>query len=129
MRVRSIILFAALSTLVLVITGVQCTKDSEEDLRITTDALSSSETPGPDFSFNLTVESQMPRDGVWINFVVRGESDNQPYPQINTETGNKTTLLRIVNLPRQKFCICTVTIISKKKSENKATTSFRVVYK
>jgi hypothetical protein len=120
-------------TTVLLVSG--CKKESapsppEQDLKISTDAASFTTTPGPDFIFNLKVESVMPIGGVQIEYNVKGESDNQNYPQgpiINTYSNN--TRINISNLPRQKICICTVTVTSKTKSTNIATISFKVGYK
>src|SRR5207249_4218698 len=114
----------ALITVMIVLTGLGCKKSStppppEEDLKISIDAASYTLTPGPDFSFNLKVESAMPIRGVAIHYTVKGEFDNQNYPQGPT----------INTLPRQKICICTVTVTSKSKNTNTATTSFRVGYK
>jgi hypothetical protein len=103
---------------------------TEENLRISTNASSLNVLAGSQFDFNVVVESRMPADGVTITYVVRGETDNQDYPQgpaIDTKTA--TTGLRISSLPRQKFCVCTITVTSKSTPSNTATTNFRVVYK
>ncbi len=103
---------------------------AEENILISTDAGALTYTPGPNFNFNLMVESAMPGAGVRITFDVKGETDNQVYRQGPAiETTNKTTRISITNLPRQKFCVCTITVTSKSKPTNTATTSFRVVYK
>lgn len=128
--------FSGLATIILFIllTGSKCNKETvaptEENLRISIDAPAYIENPGPDFNFNLKVESAMPAAGVRIVFVVKGETDNQDYPQDPAiETSGKTTPITLRNLPRQKFCICTVTVTSKSKSTNTAAKNFRVVYK
>ena len=103
---------------------------AEEQLRISTDASAINEIPGPGTDFNLTVESAMPPSGVKIIVVVKGEIDNYVYdtgPLI--ETISKSTKISINNLPKQKICICTITVTSKNKSTNFVTISFRVVYK
>jgi hypothetical protein len=103
---------------------------AEENLRVSTSASGLNVLAGADFEFNVVVESKMPADGVSITYIVRGETDNQDYPQgpaIDTKTA--TTAVRIGGLPRQKFCVCTITVTSKSKPSNKATSSFRVVYK
>jgi len=103
---------------------------AEENILISTDAGSLTYTPGSNFNFNLMVESVMPVAGVRIAFEVKGETDNQVYPQGPAiETTNKTTPITITKLPRQKICVCTITVTSKSKPTNTATTSFRVVYK
>jgi len=125
----------ALITVMIVLTGLGCKKSStppppEEDLKISIDAASYTLTPGPDFSFNLKVESAMPIGGVAIAYTVKGEFDNQNYPQGPTiNTYSSITKITINGLPRQKICICTITVTSKSKSTNTATTSFRVGYK
>ncbi len=119
----------------LVFTDSGCKKSSpssppEENLKISIDAASFTTTPGPDFNFNLNVESVMPARGVQIIYSVTGESDNQSYsqgPVINTS--GKMTRINIVNLPRQKICICSVYVNSMSKITNTATTSFKVAYK
>jgi hypothetical protein len=105
-------------------------ESKEENLRISTDASTYKEVPGPDFDLNLTVESAMPAAGVRIVTIVKGETDNSNYPQgASIETIANVTKIHVVNLPRQKFCICTVTVTSKSNNANIATASFRVVYK
>jgi len=110
---------------------VSCTKDDDEEaLRVSNDAGTILISPGPELDVNLTVESAMPRQGVWIEVVLEGEIDNQKYPQGSLIlTNTAVTKVKIRNLPRQKICICTITVTSKGKSSNKATTSFRVAYK
>ncbi|HEU5165978.1 MAG TPA: hypothetical protein VFU29_10590 [Chitinophagaceae bacterium] len=112
----------------------KCNKDPltppEENLIISTDAPDYSETPGPDFNLHVTVESAMPPGGVRISFMVKGEVDNISYSQNPAiETNDKTSSIRLINLPQQKFCVCTVTVVSKSKSTNSASKNFRVVYK
>lgn len=103
---------------------------TEENLRVSTNASGLNVLAGSTFDFNIVVESKMPVDGVKIEYVVKGETDNQDYPQGPAiETKTATTAVRIGGLPRQKFCVCTITITSKSKPSNTATTNFRVVYK
>lgn len=119
----------------IVLTTVGCKKSSappppEEDLRISTDAASYTIVPGPDYTFTLKVESVMPLAGVKIEYAVTGEVDNQKYPQgppINSYS--KTTNITIVGLPRQKMCLCVVTVTSRSTTTNTAITSFRIGYK
>jgi hypothetical protein len=119
----------------LMFTDSGCKKSSpssppEENLKISIDAASFTTTPGPDFNFNLSVESVMPAAGVRIVYSVKGESDNQNYPQgPMIYTSGKMTRINISNLPRQKICICTVDVNSMSKITNTATTSFKLAYK
>jgi hypothetical protein len=112
-----------------------CKKDShppvpEEDLKISIDAASYTLTPGPSFDFQLKVESAMPAGGVRIQYSVIGEVDNQVYPQgPATTTHDNITRTNISGLPRQKICVCTISVTSTAKPTNTATTSFRVGYK
>lgn len=102
----------------------------EENLIISTDAALFEITPGPDFEFNLKVESAMPASGVKIDYVVTGEVDNQIYmsgPSVITR--ENITRIKINYLPRQKICIVRITVTSNKLASNKAVTSFRVTYK
>lgn len=102
----------------------------EEILKISTTASPINITPGADYNFSVTVDSKMPIDGVKIEYNLKGESDNQDYPQgavIDTKTA--ITDIRLSGIPRQKFCVCNITATSKTKPTNIATTSFRVVYK
>lgn len=102
----------------------------EESLKVSTNASTLNVTPGADFDFILSVDSKIPTDGVKIEYTLKGETDNQDYaqgPAIETKT--KTTDIRLRGMPRQKFCICNITVTSKTKASNIATTSFRVVYK
>ena len=123
----------AVALIVTVLAAPGCKKDEakpEDALRISTDAATMVLTPGPDFEFNLTVESALPAAGIRIEFTVKGEADNQNYPQgPPIETTAAITKIKINNLPRQKICVCTVTVTSKGSNTNKAITSFRVAYK
>jgi hypothetical protein len=137
---KNVSLFPVLS-LVLFILAAACSKGdsgggttppppTEENLRISTNAGSLNVLPGAEFDFNVVVESKMPADGVKIEYTVRGESDNVNYPQGPAiETKSASTAIRISGLPRQKFCVATVTVTSKSKPSNTANTNFRVVYK
>ena len=123
---------AAMTTLVI----PACKKNNspsqpeEVQLIISTDVWAYTTIPGPGTDFNLTVESAMPPVGVKIVAVVRGEIDNQVYYAGSLiETNSKITKVFINNLPKQTICICTITVTSKSKSTNFATTSFRVVFK
>ncbi len=114
--------------------GSGCKKSStsppEEALRISTNAAALNETTGPDFEFNLTVESTMPNAGVRVSLVLKGEIDNQNYSQgLGIITSTKTTKITVFGLPRQKYCVCTVGVTSLSKATNIASTSFRLVYK
>ena len=132
---------AVVSILILIsCTGISCKKEnsgggttpppSEENLRISTNAGSLNILPGSEFDLTLVVESKMPADGVKIEYTVRGESDNQNYPQGPAiETKASSNAIRLTGLPRQKFCVCTITVTSKSKATNVASTNFRVVYK
>jgi hypothetical protein len=128
---RNIFLMTIAVFIVAAVAGLGCNKEEDEEaLRVSNDAGTMSISPGPEQDVNITVESAMPRQGVWIEVSVKGEIDFQVYPQgalILTNTAvNK---IKIRNLPRQKICLCTVTVTSKGKSSNKATTSFRAAYK
>lgn len=113
------------------ITMLKCNKGSdEENLSISIDAPAYNETNGPDFDFHVTVESEMPRDGVRISCSVRGEADNFNYPQgPEIETTAKVSAVRLINLPRQKFCIGTVRVVSLGRGTNNTSKDFRIVYK
>jgi hypothetical protein len=131
-------LFLLLLTVIiigLVFADSGCKKSSpspppEENLKISIDAASFTITPGPDFNFNVSVESVMPAGGVQIIYNVVGESDRQDYPQgQGIFTSGKMTRINISNLPRQKICICTVNVNSMSKITNTAELSFKVAYK
>ncbi len=132
MRNALLIIFAVLAAL---LTAPGCSKNNspsppEEALILSTDADLYTITPGPSFDFNLTIESAIPAAGVKIEFVVKGETDNHQYlvgPTI--ETSNKTTRIFLSNLPQQIICLCIISVRSKSKSTNFATTSFRIVHK
>jgi len=66
-----------------------------------------------------------------IEYTLKGENDNQDYPQgpPAIETKNAKTDIRLSGVPPQKFCVCNITVTSKTKSTNIATTLSRVVYK
>jgi len=117
--------------IVAAVVAVGCKKvEDEETLRVSNDIGTLSISPGPEQDANITVESAMPRQGVWIAVAVKGEIDNQDYPQGSPVlTNTAVTKIKIRNLPRQKICICTVTVTSKSSSSNKSTTSFRAAYK
>jgi hypothetical protein len=110
--------------------GKNPVKVPEENLSISTDAAMFVITPGPDFDFNLSIESAMPTAGVKIETVVTGEIDNQIYMNDAPVTSKeKTTKIKVNYLPRQKTCIVRITVTSKSSDTNKATTNFRVIYK
>jgi hypothetical protein len=102
----------------------------EENLKISTTASTLNITPGAEYDFSVSVDSKMPTDGVKIEYTLKGETDNQDYPQgpaIDTKIAK--TDIRLSGVPRQKFCVCNITVTSKTKPANTTTTSFRVVYK
>lgn len=106
------------------------TAPMEQTLVVTTDAPALSYSPSPDFKVNVTVESIMPADGVSITLLVKGEADNFLYFSTNAiPTNNKTTSIVIRNLPQQKICICTISVVSRSNPNNKSTNIFRVGYK
>lgn len=118
------------------LTGSGCKKEhatstsSEADLRISTDAAALSYSPASNFNFMVTVESVMPEKGIRVVYEVYGEADNQAYPQGPVvESTSKATPISLTNLPRQKICVCIVTVTSKTKSTNTVSTNFRVVFK
>lgn len=124
----------AIATIILLLAGGGCKSNPsslpEENLRVSTDAASFITNPAPDFTFYLKVESVMPPGGVRIEYNVKGEIDNQVYPQGPVfNTSNTLIPLRIVDLPRQKICICTVIVTSKNRSTNTASTNFKIAYK
>ena len=128
---RNVFLWTVAFFILAAVLAVGCKKaPSEDPLMISSDAGTLSVSPGPEQDVNITVESPMPRLGVWIEVAVKGEIDNLVYPQgplVLTNTA--VTKVKIRNLPRQKICICTITVTSKSSSSNKATTSFRAAYK
>jgi hypothetical protein len=86
--------------------------------------------PGPDYEFSLTVESPMPQKGVRIDFSVDGEKDgNNYYYSPAVQTKDSRTRLKIQYAPRQVMCVCTINVRSAGDPGNKATTTFRFVYK
>lgn len=102
----------------------------EENLRISTDASPLNIAAGPSFSVVLSVDSKMPPDGVRIEYSLVGETDGQVYPQgpaFDTKTA-KTTI-NFQSLPRQKFCLGRISVISKTKPSNSASANLRIVYK
>jgi hypothetical protein len=120
--------------IMLVVAGSGCNPERppvpDEPLKISIDAASFTTSPAPDFGFNLKVESAMPAGGVKIEYSVKGEIDNQNYPQgpiFNTNNIVSPIILR--NLPRQTTCICSITVTSQLTSANTKSTSFRIVYK
>jgi hypothetical protein len=129
------IIFSSLSILLMsVVAGSGCKPERppvpDEPLKISIDASSFTTSPGPDFGFNLKVESAMPGAGVKIEYSVKGEIDNQNYPQGPVYyTNNTVSSIIIRNLPRQTTCICNITVTSLTTSANTASTSFRIVYK
>lgn len=112
-----------------------CGKDKttvppEEALRISMDAQPFVVLPGPDFEFSLTVESAMPQKGVSIDFSVDGEKDGINYyysPPVQTK--DSRTRLKVQYTPRQVMCVCTVNVRSAGDPGNKASKTFRLVYK
>jgi hypothetical protein len=115
---------------IIVLSTIKCEKEStEDDLNMSIDASLVEITPSPVFDFNLAVLSAMPPSGVTIEFAVKGEFDNRLYYNSRSFTKSPNTRLTIYNLPRQVMCICTITVTSRTKGNNVATTSFRIGYK
>src|SRR4030095_10140143 len=104
------IIFSSLSIILMsVVAGSGCKPERppvpDEPLKISIDASSFTTSPAPDFRFNLKVESAMPAGGVKIEYSVKGEIDNQNYPQGPISyTNNIVSPIIIRNLPRQTTC-------------------------
>jgi hypothetical protein len=102
----------------------------EENLRISIDANAFTITQAAFYDFNLKVESAVPSAGVQIEYTIRSETDNTLYPQARMiNTYGFVTGIHLINLPRQVTCVCTITVTSNGRSNNTASTNFRVVYK
>lgn len=123
--------FTAMVFFLLIVCG--CNKppgEREEDLRISTDAINNKEVLGPDYPFNVTVESKMPESGVIISVTVVGESDNGNYSPIsNIQTTAKTTRIGLHTLPQQVYCLVSIRVTSKTKSTNTIASQFRIIRK
>lgn len=115
---------------VIVLTAIRCDKDRlEDDLNISIDASQVEISNSPSFDVNVTISSEMPRSGVTIEYIVKGEIDNQVYYQRRLSSTVSDNKLIIYGLPRQLWCICTITVASKNKKDNVAAASFRVGFK
>ena len=115
---------------VVVLTAIKCDKDQfEEDLNISIDASTVEITPSSTFNFNVSVLSEMPRSGVTIKYNIKGELDNRTYYERTLFSKSSDNQLVIYGLPRQLWCICTITVTSRDKGDNEATASFRVGFK
>ncbi len=130
MRIINNFLLTAL-TASLLFAGPACKKEvQEEAIKFYTDAPADTKSIGSNYIVWITVESAMPLDGVEIEYTLTGESDNSSIPQGPVIwTTSKSTSIILMNLPRQKYCVCNITVRSKSKSSNSATKSFRIVYK
>jgi hypothetical protein len=104
---------------------------TEAPLSISVDAPPFSVLPGPEFDFAVIVESAMPVEGVNINFSIDGEKDGINYYSSPTvlKAKDSRTQHKIIYMPRQVMCVCTVKVVSAGNKDNKATTTFRLVYK
>jgi hypothetical protein len=104
---------------------------ADEQLRISVDAAQFVVLPGPEFDFSVIVESAMPSGGVNINFSIDGEKDGINYYSSPTvlKVTEKRSQQKVVYIPRQVMCVCTVKVVSTGNTDNKATTTFRLVYK
>ena len=123
------ILLTAWVAIIILLSG-NCHKEKgEELLSITTDASAVNTSIAADFGFKLIIKSAMPKNGVLIEYTVKGESDNNVYYQREVITSQKENQLQILNLPRQLMCICNIVVTSKSMSTNVATANFRVGYK
>ena len=131
MRTINNLLLTALIFSVMV-SGHACKKVEiqEEAIRFTTDAPADTRSLGSNYIVWITLASAMPRDGVEIQYTLEGEADNVLIPQgPSISTKGKSISIILMNLPRQKYCVCTITVRSKGKSSNFATTTFRIIYK
>ena len=131
MRILIILIFAIVVPSLLMVSGCNPPKKVLEDnLRVTTDAVNNAEIPGANYDFSLTVESDMPPNGVKISIYVVGESDNLHYsPVPDIETSGKATPIHLSGLPLQQYAICNIKVTSKSNVANSVNLSFRVIRK
>jgi predicted small lipoprotein YifL len=102
----------------------------EATLAISTDVSSAVQNPGATFSFTTKITSAMPANGVKLDVEVKEEISGNIVPQATGfSTSNANTPTQIINLPVQKWCVCTIKATSLSTASNTATTSFRVVNK
>jgi hypothetical protein len=103
---------------------------NEETLDISVEANTLEVVPGSEHTFNVRVSSIMPPGGVKLEISVRTERDNQLIHLTGTpNTRAALTTCRILYLPRQVICVCTVKATSLSDTDNTATKTFRIVYK
>ncbi len=107
--------------------SVRCDKDPpEENLKISIDAAGVELSPSSSFDFDVTILSGMPKDGVTIHFITKGEVDDRVYFDRRTSTKSLDNRLTIYGLPMQLWCICSITVTSNNNKNNIATASFRI---
>lgn len=104
--------------------------NKEEPLRISIKTSPLETLPGPELSFPAEVESSIPAGGIKYEVTVKSERDDQlVYYTIVPQVKAPSTTLKVLYIPRQVICVCTVKAISLANPDNTATKSFRLVYK
>jgi hypothetical protein len=105
--------------------------DRKEDaLRISIKASPLETLPGPEHSFSVKVESKVPTEGIKYEVSVKAERDDQlVYYTIVPQVKTIETTLKLLYLPRQVICVCTIKAISVSNPDNNTKGSFRLVYK
>jgi hypothetical protein len=131
MRINNnFLLMTIAASLLFAVPACKKEKNEEEAIRFYTDALANAKSLGPNYVVGITIESAMPAAGVEIEYTLTGESDNLLIPQgPKIVTKGKFATFTLMNLPRQKYCVCKITVRSKSNLANSATVSFRIVYK
>jgi len=122
-------------TLILMLTA-GCGKTISTELvnppiQFTTDASAVNISTAKSFPVRVTINSTMPSRGITYSVLVTEEANGQIVnPQMGSfSSTNAQNRLTLTSLPQQKWCIANITAEETGNSSNKATTSFRVIYK
>lgn len=106
-------------------------KEIEEIIVFETTAGSNTISTSGNYSFQITLKSKMPSNGIRIEVSaieeVSGTSISPQMTPLNTSTAVNS--VSVQNLPRQKWAEATVRVTSLTSSTNTASTKFRVIYK
>lgn len=111
-----------------------CKKDNttaKEDLiNFETDAKDINITNADNFIYVVTLTSLMPTGGIEILEEAKEEISGNSIPQIGViKTGSKQTVMRINNLPNQKWVIISLKVCSANNPLNCKVIQFKLIYK
>lgn len=103
---------------------------ADQPITFTHTAGSNVQNPGSTLNFSVTLTSAMPASGIKVDISTKEEVSGTSVGNNSSISGSSATVnATVLSLPRQVWCIVTVTVSSVGTPSNTATQTFRVVYK